>query len=47
MHLRIKDVYYSYLTNKAQEIIDFYSDAEKAIPFVHQLEHDLKPDDSV
>lgn len=43
----IKDVYYSYLTNKAQEIIDFYSNAEKAIPFVHQLEHDLKPDDSV
>lgn len=39
----IKDVYYSNLTNKAQKIVDFYSDLEKAIPFSQQLEIVFKP----
>lgn len=40
----IKDVYYSYLTNTAQKIVDFYSDLEKVIPFSRQLENSLRTD---
>lgn len=40
----IKDVYYSYLTNTAQKIVDFYADLEKAIPFSQQLENNLRTD---
>lgn len=40
----IKDIYYSYLTDTAQEIVDFYSDPEKIIPFSQQLENGLRTD---
>lgn len=38
----IKDIYYSDLTDKSQEIVDFYSDEKKVIPFARQLEENLQ-----
>ena len=42
----IKDVYYPNLTDAAQKIVNFYSDAENVIPFARQLEKDLQNRDS-
>lgn len=38
----IKDIHYSLLTETAREIVDFYSDNDKVIPFAYQLEQKLK-----
>lgn len=38
----IKDVYCPNLTDAAQKIVNFYSDAEKVIPFARKLEKDLQ-----
>ena len=42
----IKDVYYPNLTDAAQKIVNFYSNAENVIPFARQLEKDLQNRDS-
>ena len=43
----IKDIYYPHLTNTAQKVVNFYSDAEKVIPFTHQLERQLKTENII
>ena len=43
----IKNVYDFKLTDKTRKLVDFYSDDEQVIPFVHQLERDLKSDNYV
>lgn len=43
----IKDVYSPNLTDMAQKIVNFYSDANNAIPFVRQLEKDFQNRDSI
>lgn len=43
----IKKIYYSYLTDAAKETVDFYSDEEKAVPFIQQLEQNFKDDDLI
>ena len=43
----IKDIYYTHLTNTAQKVVNFYSDAEKVIPYTHQLERQLKAENII
>ena len=43
----IKNVYDFNLTEKTRKLVDFYSDVEQVIPFVHQLERELKSDNYV
>lgn len=46
MHI-IKNVYDFKLTDKTRKLVDFYSDVEQVIPFVHQLEKELESDNNV
>lgn len=43
----IRAVYFPYLTDSAQKIVNFYSDEKKAIPFAYKLEKELKDRKSV
>lgn len=43
----IKNVYDFKLTEKTRKLVDFYSDVEQVIPFVHQFEKELESDNNV